>query len=120
MSNSQTQLSWYYKRKQDMFEYLGDKCSNCGSIAELHIHHRDPTQKEFTLSGKYSYAWETLKRELDKCILLCIPCHTKRHNPGKKHGTMGMYKHGKCRCDKCREANRQYTEDYRARYGRRS
>lgn len=78
-------------RKQEhpvlCFEYLGGKCSNpnCplpdrdwpSSIYEFH--HRDPAEKSFTIAGKYDKSWSSLKKELDKCDLLCVLCHRMIH-----------------------------------------
>jgi hypothetical protein len=63
--------------------YKGSKCEVCGynrSVRALHFHHRNPTEKDFTL-GKYRCrAWETVKAELDKCALLCANCHAEAHD----------------------------------------
>lgn len=61
--------------------YLGGKCEDCGLIDEPYIfdfHHLDPTQKDFSI-GKVGVSFDTLKPELDKCILLCSNCHRRRH-----------------------------------------
>ena len=58
-------------------EYKGGKCQLCGyskCIAALEFHHRDPNQKEFSLS-KVIRSFEKMKKELDKCDLLCSNCH---------------------------------------------
>lgn len=62
-------------------EYLGGKCLSCGfnsSFAALVFHHRDPKEKDFTISGK-CYNWDRLKTELDKCDCLCANCHIALH-----------------------------------------
>lgn len=61
--------------------YKGGKCCRCGynkCLSSLHLHHTDPTEKEFTISSK-SYSWERIKEELNKCILLCANCHGEEH-----------------------------------------
>ena len=50
-----------------------DKC-----IEALAFHHLDPMEKDFNIGGK-SWAIETLKKEADKCILVCHNCHTEIH-----------------------------------------
>lgn len=68
-------------RKQQAVEYLGGKCVDCGlvDIPEVYdFHHTDPSKKDFTI-GKSSKAFDAIKSELDKCILLCAVCHRKRH-----------------------------------------
>lgn len=65
--------------KKRAIEYMGGKCVSCGYNSYqggLEFHHLDPVQKEFGISEKgYSRSWESLKQELDKCILVCSNCH---------------------------------------------
>ena len=44
----------------------------------MHFHHNDPNEKDFTIGGK-SYSLEKLKKEADKCILVCSNCHSEIH-----------------------------------------
>lgn len=63
-------------------DYCGGKCQICGysrTINALSFHHVDPRKKEFTISRGYTYSWKKLKKELDKCILLCLVCHAEVH-----------------------------------------
>jgi hypothetical protein len=48
------------------------------SLRALTFHHRDPSEKDFAISGT-SWAWDRIKKELDKCDLLCMNCHAERH-----------------------------------------
>jgi hypothetical protein len=62
-------------------EYKGGKCQNCGynkCIGAMDFHHLDPQEKDFTISGSAG-KWETIKNELDKCVLLCKNCHAEQH-----------------------------------------
>lgn len=62
-------------------EYLGGKCSVCGygkCISALEFHHRDPTKKDFGISGT-NKSFESIKAELDKCMLVCANCHREIH-----------------------------------------
>lgn len=71
------------QRKIDAVEYKGGACGTCGynkSIRALGFHHIDPAQKDFTISGNHCRSWESLKKELDKCILLCANCHMELHD----------------------------------------
>jgi ribosomal protein L30E len=46
----------------------------------LQFHHIDPSQKDFNIGGRGSTrAWETIKAEIEKCILLCANCHAEEH-----------------------------------------
>lgn len=60
-------------------EYKGGKCQVCGYKkyqGALDLHHIDPKQKEFNISKKgHSRSWERVKKEIDKCILVCANCH---------------------------------------------
>lgn len=60
----------------------GGKCSCCGydkCMDALEFHHVDPKQKEFALSNGRGYNLDKLRKELDKCILVCRNCHTEIH-----------------------------------------
>lgn len=63
-------------------KYLGGKCVDCGfsghSVA-FDFDHKNPSEKEFKISGNYIFRWAELKKELDKCELRCSNCHRIRH-----------------------------------------
>jgi len=72
--------------KKKSVEYKGGKCEICGydkCIDALEFHHKDPKEKEFTLSKIMSYAWSRIKKELDKCVLVCSNCHREIHSKEK-------------------------------------
>ena len=64
-------------------EHLGGKCIKCGyeKYPEvLEFHHRDPSQKDFNVSSKgHSRSWERVRKEIEKCDLLCANCHRELH-----------------------------------------
>jgi LSD1 subclass zinc finger protein len=71
------------KLKQKMVEYKGYACLHCGyknNIKALSFHHLNPEEKDFDISGAHCRSWEALKKELDKCILLCLNCHAELHD----------------------------------------
>ena len=71
-----------YQRRIDIVTYLGNKCSVCGynkCIHALEAHHKNPNEKDFTISGAHCRSWLRIKKELDKCILLCSNCHREEH-----------------------------------------
>lgn len=72
------------KIKQWALEYKGCVCSKCGynkCSAALDFHHVDMNEKEFNLSARdIKFDWEAIKKELDKCIVLCANCHREIHN----------------------------------------
>lgn len=75
-----------HSNKARMVEYLGGKCLDCGGKfldVVFDFHHLDPSQKDFALSAARGNSWETIKPELDKCVLLCANCHRTRHANSK-------------------------------------
>ena len=64
-------------------EYLGGECSKCGikGIPAIYdFHHKNPKEKDFNWGKKRTTNWGNLKKELDKCILLCSNCHRATHD----------------------------------------
>lgn len=77
----QAVITWRKKAKLKLVEYKGGKCEKCGYskyIEVLEFHHLDPKNKDFSISGK-SWSLEKLKKEVDKCILVCSNCHKEIH-----------------------------------------
>jgi predicted HNH restriction endonuclease len=66
------------KIKLMSIEYKGNKCQICGydkCPVALDLHHING-KKSFGIADKgYTRSWEKVKRELDKCILVCANCH---------------------------------------------
>jgi hypothetical protein len=62
-------------------DYLGNKCKNCGinDPEVLTFHHHDRDNKYDNLSSLWHRNWSIIKKELDKCELLCANCHIKLH-----------------------------------------
>lgn len=66
-------------------KYKGSTCDCCGlefkslkQLASFEFHHEK--DKEFQISGKLDrIGWKRLKKELDKCILVCSNCHREKH-----------------------------------------
>jgi hypothetical protein len=70
------------KLKNQAVEYKGSRCLLCGyskCIDALVFHHIVPEEKEFGIANKYCLSWESLKKEIDKCALLCANCHSEVH-----------------------------------------
>ena len=69
--------------RQKAVDYLGGKCSICGynkCIEALEFHHKNPTEKDFSISRKgHCRSWERVKSEIEKCDLLCANCHREIH-----------------------------------------
>jgi len=71
-------------RHQQMLEQLGVvfACERCGydrCKSNIEFHHRDPSEKDFTVAGRPSVSMKKLKEEIDKCVVLCSICHGELH-----------------------------------------
>lgn len=63
-------------------QYKGGSCVKCGynkSVHALEFHHLDKNEKDFGI-GAANKSWEIIKKELDKCILVCANCHREIHS----------------------------------------
>lgn len=98
----------YYKKahiKQNLrakFIHLaGGKCVQCGvrAFTELpavcfDFHHKIKHDKSFTISRKIYLDnvidEEILRKEIDKCVLLCANCHRTIHYGGTYNGTQSI------------------------------
>jgi len=83
---------WYIKTNQEWVDLIATRktleCTKCGynkTWAGLDFHHLDPREKENSIhsimkSGKPTEErWTLMKKELDKCIILCATCHREEH-----------------------------------------
>ncbi|MBI4992333.1 MAG: hypothetical protein HZB99_03890 [Candidatus Harrisonbacteria bacterium] len=76
-----------FRAKAAAIRYLGNKCIKCdwsGNQAALQFHHKNPREKEFTIGNVANKSWDSIKSELQKCMLLCANCHMIEH--GTKDG----------------------------------
>lgn len=75
------QMIRWNKTKVKAIKYKGNKCEKCG-IENIH-----PVEYDFHHVGEKNDVWTTLrtkswdkiKKEIDKCQLLCCGCHRKEH-----------------------------------------
>lgn len=72
--------------KHKLIEYKGGKCEKCGyqkCEAALQFHHKNPKEKDFTIStinlNMETLTMRDLYKEADKCALLCANCHAEEH-----------------------------------------
>jgi len=84
--NHQNTLDRQRDFKKKCTEYKGSKCVCCGYdkyIGSLDFHHLDPNKKDFTISHFRNTSFTKnevkIKKELDKCILVCRNCHGEIH-----------------------------------------
>jgi len=74
--------------KQMAIDYKGGVCCQCNqsfsNISVYDFHHLNPNEKEYTIScllhSNRLLRWEEMKKELDKCILVCANCHQIIHH----------------------------------------
>ena len=70
--------SFRIRTKEKAVKYKGGECIVCGynrCLRALDFHHLNPKEKEFNIGQNSNKAWETIKTELDKCVLVCCRCH---------------------------------------------
>lgn len=68
--------------KVHMIEYMGGKCSRCGFTTDTYLsvfefHHVG--KKDMDPSVLRGMKWESIVKELDKCVLVCANCHRILH-----------------------------------------
>lgn len=75
--------------KAKLVEFFGSKCYDCsyeGPPFMFDFDHRNPTEKEFTISGSLRIKWQDLLNEASKCDLVCSNCHRMRTHKQRCNG----------------------------------
>ncbi len=71
------------KVREMAIAYKGGVCSICGydrCMGALEFHHPDPSQKDFSISmDGLTRSWDRVKKEIEKCVLICANCHREIH-----------------------------------------
>lgn len=68
--------------KRRLLYSMGNKCCLCGykkCTSALEFHHKNPEEKDFTLSANANIAFIKAIEEVKKCILVCANCHREIH-----------------------------------------
>jgi len=75
-------MNWRNKTKRLLIAYKGGRCESCGYCKDVpsvyEFHHKFEYKKEFLLSD-FGHSLNELKKEADKCSLLCSNCHRELH-----------------------------------------
>lgn len=86
-----------YQEKQNDIEELKSElsCAKCGDNRGyvLDFHHLDPEEKDVAVSRMISnnYSLDKIKKEIDKCVVLCSNCHREFHHLEKDGMTIQEY-----------------------------
>ena len=78
-------------RKIKAISLFGGKCKKCGynkNYAALEFHHLNQNEKEFDWSRLKLRSWDSIVKELKKCMLVCSNCHRELHNPQQEYETL--------------------------------
>lgn len=78
--NRMRELNWNKYLKDNKIE---EKCSICGYNkyrGALEWHHINPKEKDKTPASIMHHQYSKVKKELDKCILVCSNCHREIHH----------------------------------------
>ena len=56
-------------------------CKKCGETRFylFDFHHRNPNEKDYTISDNSRASFEIVKKEIEKCDVLCSNCHREWH-----------------------------------------
>ena len=80
---SKTIIALRKAMKRQAVKIKGGKCERCGynrCLSALQFHHKDPTQKDFSISKSgHCHSWQQVLNEIEKCELLCANCHAEEH-----------------------------------------
>lgn len=69
------------KKSEWLIEKKSDPCADCGVQYPHYVmdfDHLDGETKDNNVSALVSYGWSRLKREIEKCELVCSNCHRAR------------------------------------------
>ena len=70
------------KKKRWCVEHAGGACKICGynkCVNALEFHHRDPSEKSFSIGTSGGKSYSSLTEEMKKCDLVCANCHREIH-----------------------------------------
>ena len=86
--NRKSEIGHVKRRKLEIRKWLKEykktlKCSRCSENhpATIDFHHKDKSEKDQDISYfvAFGYSIDRIKREIEKCDILCANCHRKEH-----------------------------------------
>lgn len=101
--------NWVAARRANWIASQGGCCAKCGSTDRLEVDHIDPATKTCNPTRIWSREQAFRDMELAKCQVLCYECHKEKTFAAVVvvHGIRYTYRARGCRCEECREWNRQ-------------
>ena len=98
------------KIREEAIKRFGSTCSRCGDTdGPFEFDHIEPKEKIIEIGDLWKYGKEKREAELNKCQLLCNPCH--REKTCEDHGwqySVGVHglpsSHRYCNCSICLDA----------------
>lgn len=77
-----------YQKKKNFINSQKIKCAKCGDtrVYVLDYHHKDSSQKDFTIGKVKKGSLDLIQKEIDKCTVLCANCHREFHYLEKEEG----------------------------------
>ena len=82
-----------YWEKRAFVDAQRERCVKCGDERTyvLDFHHKDATEKEFTIGKMKKGSFNVIQAEIDKCVCLCANCHREFHYFEKNGITLDEY-----------------------------
>lgn len=84
--NKESERKHIQRRKKEIKKWFNEyksslKCIKCGEShpATIDFHHTKTKESGISKLVSYGYSIEKIKKELEKCEILCSNCHRKEH-----------------------------------------
>ncbi|UCD20840.1 MAG: hypothetical protein JSW08_03665 [archaeon] len=89
--NRESEIAHVKRRRKEIRKWCMDhkselKCSKCGEDhpATLEFHHKKGKKdKSIAYMSYFGYSIKRIKKEMDKCVVLCSNCHKKEHHKNR-------------------------------------
>jgi hypothetical protein len=67
------------KKLDEIKRFCGCSCCDEKELVCLEFHHRNSSQKDFTIGQNTHRTWNYIESEISKCTIVCSNCHKKIH-----------------------------------------